>query len=77
MYRGSKDWKHTNNWRIGSPSNTQTMRTYKVTIEARITKTIEVKASSEEEAEEMANELFSPQPDKGFSAYDQEVISIE
>lgn len=53
------------------------MKKYKVTIEARITKTLDIKANSEEEAEEMANELFSPQPEKGFSAYDQEVISIE
>ena len=54
------------------------MKTYKVTIEARVTKIISVKASSEEEAEDMANELFTLEPDKGFSGgYDQEVISIE
>lgn len=52
------------------------MKKYKVTIEARITKTLEVKALSEEDAEEIANELFSPEADGKTEAYDQETIKV-
>ena len=53
------------------------MAKYKVTINAVITKTIEVEASDENNAEEKANELFTTYRDKSEERYEQETISIE
>jgi len=42
-----------------------------------VTKTIEVEASDENNAEEKANELFTIYRDKSEERYEQETVSIE
>jgi hypothetical protein len=53
------------------------MKSYRVTIKAEVIKAVEVEASSQEEAEAVAHELFNttPSPD-GAEKYNQETISI-
>jgi len=53
------------------------MAKYKVTINAVITKTIEVEASDENKAEQKASELFTTYRDKSEERYEQETVSIE
>ena len=53
------------------------MAKYKVTINAIVTKTIEVEASDQNKAEEKASELFTTYRDKSEERYEQETISIE
>jgi len=52
------------------------MKLYAVTIQATITKTIEIMANSQAEAEMTAHDLFTvePEPDEN---YDQETIRTE
>jgi hypothetical protein len=49
---------------------------YKVTIKATITKTQDIQATSQEEAEQEAMELFNPHSGEAEESYTQEVISI-
>ena len=49
---------------------------YKVTTKATITKTQDVQASSQDEAEREAMELFNPHSGEAEESYTQEVISI-
>jgi len=53
------------------------MAKYKVIIRSLVTKTIEVEASDENNAEEKANELFTTYLDKSEERYEQETVSIE
>ena len=53
------------------------MAKYKVTINAVITKTIDVEASDRETAEQKASELFTIYRDKSEEKYEQETVSIE
>lgn len=50
---------------------------YKVTIKATITKTQDIHATSEEEAEREAMELFNPHSGEAEESYKQEVVSTE
>jgi len=50
---------------------------YRVTIRTTITKTYEVNASSQEEAEEEAHQIFSVLCDDVDEDYDQETLSVE
>ena len=56
------------------------MKTYEVTIKAEIVKVVQVEAPSQEEAEAVAHETFTPLPDPGIRAYQtkyhQQTISI-
>lgn len=49
---------------------------YQVTVEAVIRKTYEVEAEDEQKAQEMANEMFTVEPD-GDEYYDQKAIDVE
>ena len=49
---------------------------YAVTIEAVIRKTYEVEADDMQKAQEMANEMFTVEPD-GDEYYSQETIDVE
>lgn len=49
---------------------------YKVTIKATITKTQDIHATSQEEAEQEAMDLFNPHSGEAEESYTQEVISI-
>lgn len=49
---------------------------YAVTIEAVIRKTYEVEADDMQKAQEMANEMFTVEPD-GDEYYDQQAIDVE
>ena len=51
------------------------MTKYQVTIEAVIRKTYEVEAEDMQKAQEMANEMFTVEPD-GDEYYDQQVIGL-
>ena len=53
------------------------MAKYKVIINAIVTKTIEVEASDENNAEEKANELFTIYRDKSEERFEQGTVSIE
>ena len=52
------------------------MKTYEVTIQARITKTIRVEAKDVDEAYEFAHEDFSVLSDDNWEKYDQQTIDI-
>jgi hypothetical protein len=52
------------------------MRKYHVTIQAKVIKTLEVDAPSQEEAEATAHELFHVDPDKDES-YHQQTLRID
>jgi hypothetical protein len=52
------------------------MTKYQVTIEAVIRKTYEVEAEDMQKAQEMANEMFTVEPD-GNEHYDQQAIDVE
>ena len=49
---------------------------YKVTVKATIIKTQDIHATSQEEAEQEAMELFNPHSGEAEEHYTQEVISI-
>jgi hypothetical protein len=48
---------------------------YKVTVKATITKTQDIHATSQEEAEQEAMELFNPHSGEAEESYTQEVVS--
>ncbi len=52
------------------------MKTYEVTIQARITKTIRVEAKNVDEAYEFAHEDFSVLSDDNWEKYEQETIRL-
>jgi hypothetical protein len=52
------------------------MTKYQVTIEAVIRKTYKVEAEDMQKAQEMANEMFTVEPD-GDEYYDQQAIDVE
>lgn len=52
------------------------MKTYEVTIEAKITKTYTVTAANEEDAYEHACEMFSTLPDDAPENYEQDMTRI-
>lgn len=52
------------------------MKTYEVTIEARITKTYTVSAENEDQAYENAHEIFSVLTDDAKEYYEQETMSV-
>ena len=49
---------------------------YRVTVEAVIRKTYEVEAEDLQKAQELANEMFTVEPD-GDEYYDQQAIDVE
>lgn len=49
---------------------------YQVTVEAVIRKTYEVEAEDSQKAQEMANEMFTVEPE-GYECYDQQAIDVE
>jgi hypothetical protein len=51
--------------------------TYNVTIRATITKTIQVEAESPDEADNLAQEEFSPEVDDSDENFEQETINIK
>lgn len=53
------------------------MRTWKVQILCQIGKTIEVEADDEEQASELAHELFDPTSYDGDEYYSQETYHME
>lgn len=53
------------------------METYEVTIQATITKTITLKASTEDEATEQAHESFSVLNDEYHEHYDEQTLSVK
>ena len=52
------------------------MTKYQVTVEAVIRKTYEVEAEDTQQAQEMANQMFTVEPD-GDEYYDQQAIEVE
>lgn len=52
------------------------MNIYRVTITAKITKTIEVEAESEDQADEEAHQSFSVLNDGKDEAYEQDTVEI-
>lgn len=53
------------------------MADYEVTIRATITKTIEVSASTEDEAWDKAHDIFSVQHTGDAEKYEQDTVKIE
>jgi hypothetical protein len=49
---------------------------YKVTIKATITKTQDIQAESQDEAEQEAMELFNPHSNEAQECYTQEIVSV-
>jgi hypothetical protein len=60
----------------GFTNTGENMTKYQVTIEAVIRKTYEVEAEDMQKAQEMANEMFTVEPD-GDEYYDQQAIDVE
>ena len=52
------------------------MTKYQVTVQAVIRKTYEVEAEDSQKAQEMANEMFTVEPE-GDEYYNQETIDVE
>jgi len=52
------------------------MKSYDVVVRTTITKTLTIKASSEEKAEELAHESFSVLNDGKDENYDQETLGV-
>lgn len=54
------------------------MTKYQVTVEAIIRKTYVIKAKSSEKAQEMAQDMFTVEPEHDYDEYyDQQVVDIE
>lgn len=53
------------------------MKQYDVTITARVTKTYRVTAENEDQADEMAHEVFSILKDAADEYYEQDTLDIE
>ena len=53
------------------------MRKYQVTVQAKVVKTLEVEAPSQEEAEAVAHEMFTTTPGGSPERCSQETLNIE
>jgi len=54
------------------------MKSYEVTIMAKVTKTVEVEADNDQDAEELAHEIFNTSCELGVpEAYDQETVLVK
>ena len=53
------------------------MKTYQVTVQAKVVKTLEVEAPSQEEAEAVAHEMFTASHDGSPEQYNQETHNIK